>query len=49
MVTMAVSAGVHEALTWLEHNVRRRMEGGLLDRAVFSPANEVYKAMRCQS
>lgn len=40
---------LHTALVWLEVNVRKPLEGSLIDKAVFTPAKQLYLDTRKQS
>ena len=39
-------SGLHSVLVWLEKNVRKKIEGTLVDKWIATPAKEYYKAAR---
>ena len=40
---------LHSVLVWLETNIRKPVEGSLIDRALFAPVKEAYLGLRKQS
>ena len=46
---MPITSSLHATLVWLEHNVRRPLEGSAFDVVVATPLKELDGGVRRQS